>query len=308
VPALAARLADAGLVPRRPRRRRRRGPARGAVEGRPHRPAGPRTRPSAGTWPPALGSAGSSSRPARSTSRKPDVADAWAGRPRRWRRRGSAPATHRPQLFRVPPSARPGVMFEEGARVLGLPGGAGPASANFELAVRAAPGTSAPTAYNRPPQLPEGPPGEGRRPRRSAAALRAGHGHRRAPARRRCGVGWRSGWPVVRQMYGTAESGNLGFECEGAASGLHVPRRRPGGGVQPSTTAPPRLDGGEGRSSSPCSPAHYPLVPLRDGADLSAFSPRRVLLRPGDTPAGRLARPDGRGGQGPRHVPPTPVR
>ena len=76
--------------------------------------------------------------------------------------------------------------------------------------------------------------------------------------------------PVVSQMYGTAESGNLGFECR-AASGLHVPD---GALVEVCSLDDgiPRLEGGEGQVVVTLFSAHYPLVRFGTG-DLSAFAP-----------------------------------
>src|SRR5581483_9031052 len=85
--------------------------------------------------------------------------------------------------------------------------------------------------------------------------------------------------PVVRQMYGTAESGNLGFECE-AASGLHVPEDALVE-VCNLDDGSPRLDGGEGQVVVTVFSAHYPLVRFGTG-DLSAFAA-------GDCPCGRSA-------------------
>jgi phenylacetate-CoA ligase len=75
--------------------------------------------------------------------------------------------------------------------------------------------------------------------------------------------------PVVRQMYGTAESGTLGFECE-AASGLHVPTDALIE-VCSLDDGAPRLDGGEGQVVVTLFSAHYPLVRFGTG-DLSAFA------------------------------------
>ena len=75
---------------------------------------------------------------------------------------------------------------------------------------------------------------------------------------------------MVRQMYGTAESGSLGFECE-AASGLHVPDDALVE-VCGLDDGAPRLDGGEGQVVVTLFSAHYPLVRFGTG-DLSAFAP-----------------------------------
>jgi phenylacetate-CoA ligase len=76
--------------------------------------------------------------------------------------------------------------------------------------------------------------------------------------------------PVVRQMYGTAESGTLGFECE-AVSGLHVPEDALVE-VCALDDGAPRLDGGEGQVVVTLFSADYPLVRFGTG-DLSAFAP-----------------------------------
>jgi phenylacetate-CoA ligase len=75
--------------------------------------------------------------------------------------------------------------------------------------------------------------------------------------------------PVVRQMYGTAETGNLGFECDTVA-GLHVPDDAL---VEVCTLddGQPRLDGGEGQVVVTVFAPHYPLVRFGTG-DLSAFA------------------------------------
>jgi phenylacetate-CoA ligase len=71
-------------------------------------------------------------------------------------------------------------------------------------------------------------------------------------------------------MYGTAESGSLGYECE-AASGLHVPSDALVE-VCSLDDGAPRLDGGEGQVVVTLFSAHYPLVRFGTG-DLSAFAP-----------------------------------
>jgi phenylacetate-CoA ligase len=74
--------------------------------------------------------------------------------------------------------------------------------------------------------------------------------------------------PVVRQGYGTAETGNLGYECE-AREGLHLPEDRL---VQVCdlTTGEALWDGREGEVVVTLFSAHYPLVRFGTG-DLSAF-------------------------------------
>jgi phenylacetate-CoA ligase len=73
---------------------------------------------------------------------------------------------------------------------------------------------------------------------------------------------------VVRQGYGTAEAGNLGFECE-ARDGLHVPDDAL---VQVCdlSTGEPLLDGREGQVVVTVFSRTYPLVRFGTG-DLSAF-------------------------------------
>jgi len=160
-----------------------------------------------------------------------------------------------------------GVMFEEGARALGcrvVPAGVG----NFDLAVRAARDLGATAYIGLPSYLKallekaedlDGPPLRFQRALVTAEPL---------PPSLRSWLEERV--PVVRQMYGTAESGNLGFECE-AASGLHVP-----GDALVEICAlddgVPRLDGGEGQVVVTLFSPHYPLVRFGTG-DLSAFAP-----------------------------------
>ena len=88
--------------------------------------------------------------------------------------------------------------------------------------------------------------------------------------------------PIVRQMYGTAESGTLGFECE-AVSGLHVPDDALVE-VCNLDDGSPRLDGGEGQVVVTAVLGPLPAGPLRDGRPLG-LRPRRVLLRAARRPA-----------------------
>jgi phenylacetate-CoA ligase len=160
-----------------------------------------------------------------------------------------------------------GVMFEEGSRALGckvVPAGVG----NFDLAVRAARDLGATAYIGLPSYLKAllekaedagGPPLRFERAMVTAEPL---------PPSLRSWLQERV--PVVRQMYGTAESGTLGFECE-AEAGLHVPADAlvevcglDDGG--------PRLDGGEGQIVVTLFSGHYPLVRFGTG-DLSAFAP-----------------------------------
>jgi phenylacetate-CoA ligase len=160
-----------------------------------------------------------------------------------------------------------GVMFEEGARVLGcrvIPAGVG----NFDLAVRAARDLAATAYIGLPSYLKAllekaeeqgGPPLQFERAIVSAEPL---------PPSLRSWLEERV--PVVRQMYGTAESGTLGFECE-AVSGMHVPADALVE-VCNLDDGSPRLDGGEGQVVVTVFSAHYPLVRFGTG-DLSAFAP-----------------------------------
>jgi phenylacetate-CoA ligase len=159
-----------------------------------------------------------------------------------------------------------GVMFEEGARALGcrvVPAGVG----NFDLAVRAARDLGATAYIGLPSYLKAllekadehgGPPLRFERAMVTAEPL---------PPSLRSWLEERI--PVVRQLYGTAESGTLGFECE-AASGLHVPTDALVE-VCGLDDGAPRLDGGEGQVVVSLFSAHYPLVRFGTG-DLSAFA------------------------------------
>ena len=167
-----------------------------------------------------------------------------------------------------------GVMFEEGARALGcrvVPAGVG----NFDLAVRAARDLAATAYIGLPSYLKAlvekaedlgGPPLRFERAMVTAEPL---------PPSLRAWLEERV--PVVRQMYGTAESGSLGFECE-AAAGLHVPDDALVE-VCALDDGAPRLDGGEGQVVVTLFSCHYPLVRFGTG-DLSAFAG-------GECPCGR---------------------
>jgi len=159
-----------------------------------------------------------------------------------------------------------GVLFEEGARALGcrvVPAGVG----NFDLAVRAARDLAATAYIGLPSYLKAllekaeelgGPALRFERALVSAEPL--------PPSLR----GWlEERVPVVRQMYGTAESGTLGYECE-ATAGLHVPTDALVE-VCGLDDGAPRLDGGEGQVVVTLFSAHYPLVRFGTG-DLSAFA------------------------------------
>ena len=160
-----------------------------------------------------------------------------------------------------------GVMFEEGARVLGctvIPAGVG----NFDLAVRAARDLAA-TAYIGLPSylkaLLEKAEGQDGPPLRFERAIVTAEP---LPPSLRSWLEERV--PVVRQLYGTAESGGLGFECE-AVSGLHVPDDALVE-VCNLDDGSPRLDGGEGQVVVTVFSPHYPMVRFGTG-DLSAFAP-----------------------------------
>jgi phenylacetate-CoA ligase len=159
-----------------------------------------------------------------------------------------------------------GVMFEEGSKALGcrvVPAGVG----NFDLAVRAARDLGATAYIGLPSYLKAllekaedagGPPLQFQRAMVTAEPL--------PPSLR----SWlRERVPVVRQMYGTAESGTLGYECE-AESGLHVPADALVE-VCALDDGAPRLDGGEGQVVVTLFSDHYPLVRFGTG-DLSAFA------------------------------------
>jgi phenylacetate-CoA ligase len=159
-----------------------------------------------------------------------------------------------------------GVMFEEGAIAVGcrvIPAGVG----NFDLVLRAARDVGA-TAYLGTPSYLKtlldraddqgGPPLRIERAVVSAEPL---------PASLRAWLEERV--PVVRQMYGTAETGNLGFECD-AVDGLHVPDDALVE-VCALDDGQPRLDGGEGQVVVTVFASYYPLVRFGTG-DLSAFA------------------------------------
>jgi phenylacetate-CoA ligase len=74
--------------------------------------------------------------------------------------------------------------------------------------------------------------------------------------------------PVVRQGYGTAETGNLGYECE-AREGLHLPEDRLVQVCDPQT-GEALWDGREGEVVVTVLSPDYPLVRFGTG-DLSAF-------------------------------------
>ena len=167
-----------------------------------------------------------------------------------------------------------GVLFEEASRALGcrvVPAGVG----NLDLTIRAARDLGATAYIGLPSYLKaliekadelDGPPLRFQRALVSAEPL---------PPSLRSWLEERV--PMVRQMYGTAEAGLLGFECE-AVSGFHVPTDALVE-VCGLDDGAPRLDGGEGQVVVSLFSAHYPLVRFGTG-DLSAFAS-------GDCPCGR---------------------
>jgi phenylacetate-CoA ligase len=157
-----------------------------------------------------------------------------------------------------------GVMFEEAARVVGtrvVPAGVG----NQDLQLRVARDLGA-TAYTGLPSylksLLERGEAEGQ-PVRFQKALVAAEP---LPPSLRDWLEERI--PVVRQGYGTAETGNLGYECD-AVDGWHVPDDALVE-VCGLDDGQPRLDGGEGQVVVTLFNRHYPVVRLGTG-DLSAF-------------------------------------
>jgi phenylacetate-CoA ligase len=165
-------------------------------------------------------------------------------------------------------------MFEEGAKALGcrvVPAGVG----NQELVVRAARDLGATAFIGLPSYLKaliEKAEALGGPPLRFARAIVAAEP---LPPSLRAWLVERV--PVVRQLYGTAESGNLGFECE-AENGLHVPEETLVE-VCGLDDGQPRHDGGEGQVVATLFSPHYPLIRLGTG-DLSAFAS-------GECPCGR---------------------
>ena len=159
-----------------------------------------------------------------------------------------------------------GVMFEEACRALGcrvVPAGVG----NFDLALRAARDLGVTAYIGLPSYLKAllekaeeggGPPLHFERAMVTAEPL--------PPSLR----GWlQERVPVVRQMYGTAESGALGYECE-TESGLHVPSDALIE-VCSLDDGAPQLEGAEGQVVVTLFSEHYPLVRFGTG-DLSAFA------------------------------------
>ena len=158
-----------------------------------------------------------------------------------------------------------GVMFEEAARVLGcrvLPAGIG----NMELQARAARDLGA-TAYVGLPSYLKALIEKADELGHPLAFERAVVSAEPLPPSLR---GWlEDRVAVVRQLYGTAEAGNLGYECE-QADGLHVPDDALVE-VCALDDGQPRFDGGEGQVVVTLFSEHYPLVRFGTG-DLSAFA------------------------------------
>jgi phenylacetate-CoA ligase len=160
-----------------------------------------------------------------------------------------------------------GVMFEQAALALGstiVPGGVG----SLDLQARACRDLAV-TAYTGLPSylkaLVERADELGLRPR-SWALERAFVGAEPLPPSLRSWLDDRI--PVVRQGYGTAETGNLGYEC-GMREGLHLPEDRL---VQVCdlTTGEALWDGREGEVVVTLFEPAYPVVRLGTG-DLSAI-------------------------------------
>ena len=167
-----------------------------------------------------------------------------------------------------------GVMFEESARVLGavvIPAGVG----NAELQIRAARELGA-TAYTGTPSylkaLLEKAADLDGSPLRLERAIVAAEP---LPPSLRNWLEERV--PTVRQMYGTAEAGLLGYECE-EISGWHVPDDALVE-VCALDDGQPVPEGAEGQVVVTLFSPHYPLVRFGTG-DLSAFAS-------GDCPCGR---------------------
>jgi phenylacetate-CoA ligase len=203
---------------------------------------------------------------------EPDVADHWRGAPALVAA-GFSDADVVLNCFGYHLSPA-GVMFEESCRVIGavvVPGGVG----NMELQIRAARDIGV-TAYTGTPSYLkallekaadlDGPP---------LSFERAVVGAEPLPPSLRSWLGERVA--VVRQMYGTADTGLLGYECQ-EISGWHVPDD-----ALVEVCAPddgqPVPEGTEGQVVVTLFSPHYPLVRFGTG-DLSAFAA-------GDCPCGR---------------------
>jgi phenylacetate-CoA ligase len=179
-----------------------------------------------------------------------------------------------------------GAMFEEGVRALGgavVPGGVG----NLDLQVRACVDLGA-TAYVGLPSYLKAllekadDLGVGRSLRLERAFVTA----EPLPPSLRTWLEERV--PVVRQGYGTAEAGNLGYECEQKA-GFHVPDDALVE-VCDLDTGRGLWNGEEGQVVYTLLRADYPLVRLGTG-DLSAFVPESCECgRPAPRIAGWLGR------------------
>ncbi len=157
-----------------------------------------------------------------------------------------------------------GAMFEEGARALGcavLPGGVG----NLELQLQACADAGA-TAYVGLPSYLKALLEKGDEEGVKLSLRRAFVTAEPLPPSLRAWLQERV--PVVLQGYGTAEAGNLGYECE-QAEGLHVPEDALVE-VCELSSGEPLWDGAVGQVVATVLSADYPLVRLGTG-DLSAY-------------------------------------
>jgi phenylacetate-CoA ligase len=166
-----------------------------------------------------------------------------------------------------------GVMFEAGAQSLGcvvLPAGVGA----VDLQVQAAVATGA-TAYIGLPSYLKALLERAEENEVALTLRRAFLTAEPLPPSLRAWLAERL--PVVHQGYGTAEAGNLGYECE-RRDGLHLPEDRYVE-VCGLDDGRPRWSGEEGQVVVSLLEPDYPLVRLGTG-DLSA-------LAPGECPCGR---------------------
>jgi phenylacetate-CoA ligase len=179
-----------------------------------------------------------------------------------------------------------GAMFEEGVRALGgtvVPGGVG----NLELQVRVCADVEATGYVGLPSYLKalldkadEVGLGDSLRLERAFVTAEPLPPSLRAALEERV--------PVVRQGYGTAEGGNLGYECE-LKAGFHVPHDALVE-VCDLDTGRALWDGEEGQVVYTLFRREYPLVRLGTG-DLSAFVPEPCECgRPTPRIAGWLGR------------------
>jgi phenylacetate-CoA ligase len=157
-----------------------------------------------------------------------------------------------------------GAMFEEAARALGatvVPGGIG----NMELQIQVCVAVGVDSYTGLPSYLKtllEKAESDGV----VLGIERSFHTAEPLPPSLRAWLGERV--PVVRQGYGTAEAGNLGFECE-LAEGLHVPLDALVE-VCDLSTGEPLWDGTVGQVTATVLYPDYPIVRLGTG-DLSAY-------------------------------------